>query len=141
MRRVLVVCKANICRSPMAEVLLRHRVPDIQVASAGLAAVDGCPIDPDVERVLAAHGLTGRAHVSRRIDASLIGEADLVLAMERRHVAALLALSPSLRGKAFVLSHRQDGSDIEDPYGRRQTAFDHAYERIDSCIRDWFPES
>lgn len=137
MRRILVVCTGNVCRSPMAEVMIRHHLAGVRVASAGLAAMEGCPIDPCAERALAARGLSGGSHLARQVDAGLLDAADLVLAMEKRQLAALLALRPSLRGRAFLLSHRQGGFDIEDPYRRPQPVFDSVCEKIDSCIRDW----
>lgn len=110
---------------------------ELTVASAGLAAANGAPIDPVAERTLVAHGHSAQAHRARQLDREELGRSDLVLAMEQRHIAALLALSPSLRGKAFLLSHWQDGADIRDPFGRAQDAFENVYERIESAIRIW----
>ena len=137
--RLLIVCKGNICRSPMAEAIVRARLlrPGMQVASAGLAAMRGFPIDPKAQAALAAHGYDGSDHIARQATKLLMQQSDLVLAMEQRQVAAVLALCPTLRGRVCMLSHWQDGSDIEDPYGRDQRAFDIAFERIESCIRDW----
>ncbi|QGW65501.1 low molecular weight phosphotyrosine protein phosphatase [Lysobacter soli] len=137
--RLLIVCKGNICRSPMAEAIVRARLlrPGMQVASAGLAAMRGFPIDPKAQAALAAHGYDASDHIARQATKVLMQQSDLVLAMEQRQVAAVLALCPTLRGRVCMLSHWQDGSDIEDPYGRDQRAFDIAFERIESCIRDW----
>ena len=60
--RILIVCVGNICRSPMAEVLLRKHLgggDEVTVESAGLAALVGHPIDPLAQAVLADHGLSG----------------------------------------------------------------------------------
>ncbi len=139
MPRILIVCKANICRSPMAEVLLHACFPrDGQhIASAGLAALRGFPIDPRAGQTLAAHGLSASAHLARQATKPLLLQSDLVLAMEQRQVAATLALCPTLRGRVLMLSHWDDGTDIEDPYGREQKAFDDTFDRIESCIRQW----
>jgi protein-tyrosine phosphatase len=139
MPRILIVCKANICRSPMAEALLHACFPrDGQsIASAGLAALRGFPIDPRAQRTLAARGLSAPEHVARQATKPLLLQSDLVLAMEQRQVAAVLALCPTLRGRVLMLSHWDDGSDIEDPYGREQQAFEDAFQRIESCIRQW----
>ena len=123
----------------MAEAIVRARLlrPGMQVASAGLAAMRGFPIDPTAQAALAAHGYDASDHSARQATKLLMQQSDLVLAMEQRQVAAVLALCPTLRGRVCMLSHWQDGSDIEDPYGRDQRAFDVAFERIESCIRDW----
>lgn len=123
----------------MAEAIVRARLlrPGMQVASAGLAAMRGFPIDPHAQAALRSHGYTGDDHVARQASKLLMQQSDLVLAMEQRQVAAVLALCPTLRGRVLMLTHWDDASDIEDPYGRDQQAFDLAFERIESCIRDW----
>jgi len=123
----------------MAEAIVRARLlrNGMQVASAGLAAMRGFPIDPRAQSTLAMHGYDGGEHVARQASKPLMLQSDLVLAMEQRQVAAVLALCPTLRGRVLMLTHWDDGSDIEDPYGRDQQAFDIAFERIECCIRDW----
>ncbi|MCL1634898.1 low molecular weight phosphotyrosine protein phosphatase [Luteimonas sp. SX5] len=135
----LIVCVGNICRSPMAEALLRHRLAgrDFAVGSAGLAALRGNPIDPLAEQVLAAHGLSAKAHIARQIEQALIDRADIVLTMEKRHMAALRALSPQSSGKIFLLRRWRDGADIPDPYGRKLDEFERAYDMIHSAMDDW----
>ena len=137
--RVLIVCKGNICRSPMAEVIVRTRLAreGMEVTSAGLAAMRGHPIDPRAQAELAAHGYDGSSHVARQATKALMNDAHLLLAMEQRQLSAALALCPTLRGRVFMLSHWNDGEDIDDPYGREQDAFGAAFNRIESCIRDW----
>ncbi|HZX78030.1 MAG TPA: low molecular weight protein-tyrosine-phosphatase [Lysobacter sp.] len=137
--RLLIVCKGNICRSPMAEVLLRERLANtnLNIESAGLAAMRGAPIDPRAEASLQRHGLTAASHVGRQANKQMLQQSDLVLAMEQRQVAAVLALCPTLRGRVLMLSHWVGGEDIEDPYGRRQEVFDAAFDRIDECVRAW----
>lgn len=123
----------------MAEVLLRERLAhtNLNIESAGLAAMRGAPIDPRAEQALQRHGLSAATHVGRQAHKPLLQQSDLVLAMEQRQVAAVLALCPTLRGRVLMLSHWIDGEDIEDPYGRRQEVFDAAFDRIDECVRAW----
>ncbi|MBU8978073.1 low molecular weight phosphotyrosine protein phosphatase [Lysobacter sp. MMG2] len=137
--RVLIVCKGNICRSPMAETIARTRVArdGLQFHSAGLAAMRGFPIDPLAQDVLASHGYDGAAHVAKQASKGLMLQSQLILAMEQRQVAAVLALCPTLRGRVLMLTHWDDGADIDDPYGRERDAYDFAFDRIESCIRQW----
>ncbi len=138
--RVLIVCVGNICRSPTAEYLLRDRLRGTgkQVESAGLAAVVGQTIDPVAEAVLAAHGLTAAGHVARQVSQDMISEADMVIAMDRRHVSAIQALAPHARGKTFLLGRWQGDVPIPDPYGRDQAAFEKAYTMIHDAVDSWY---
>lgn len=138
-KRVLIVCVGNICRSPTAEFMFRHRLADkpIVVGSAGLAALVGNPIDPLAEAVLAEHGLTAASHVARQVSPALINAADIVLAMDRRHVSAIHAQAPHARGKTFLLGRWQGDRPIPDPYGKPPAAFARAYEMVDEAVASW----
>lgn len=102
---VLLVCTANQCRSPMAEVLLadelaRRGVPT-RVGSAGLGRA-GVPAAPEAVRALARRGLSLEDHRSRTLDAALLAEADLVVTMERRHLQAVGVLDAQALERAFA---------------------------------------
>lgn len=105
---MLVVCTANRHRSPLAEHQLRQaaRVAglDWTVGSAGVRAVAGLPMDPDVSAVLGELGIAPAAQwASRRLSAALIDQADLVLTAERAHRAAVTALVPAAVTRTFTL--------------------------------------
>jgi protein-tyrosine phosphatase len=93
--RILVVCTANRCRSPAAEVLLwralvERGVPAI-VRSAGFLEA-GHRADRTMAGVLAARGINVDAHRSTTVDEQLISEFDLILTMERRHARELVVM-------------------------------------------------
>ena len=137
-KRILIVCVGNICRSPAAEALLRRHLDGrIEVASAGLAAVTGNGIDPLAASVLADHGLAADGHVARQINAELIANADIVLAMDRRQLSAILALAPQARGKAFLLGKWLGDAEIADPYGQPREAFERMYALIEKAVAEW----
>ena len=108
--RVLVVCTANVCRSPTTALLLHQRLratgADIAVAlqTAGTDADPGagfCPVAADLVGPAAGRLLDGHAsHLLTRAD---LEEADLVLVMERAHRAAVVALSPGAGLRTFTL--------------------------------------
>lgn len=104
-RCVLIVCEGNICRSPAAEVLLRVGLGEdagIEVASAGLGARVGEPVDEPVRRRLLARGLPadGRA---RQLTPDLVRGADVVLTMTAAHRAAVVSRVPAAVRRTFVL--------------------------------------
>jgi protein-tyrosine phosphatase len=99
--RVLTVCTGNICRSPMAEIVLRDRLDAagigdrVVVASAGVSDEEaGSPVDRRARRVLAEHGYpTGDGHRARQVTAADVASHDLVLAMTAHHARALRRLA------------------------------------------------
>ena len=98
--RVMTVCTGNICRSPMAEVVLRDRFEraglgdDVVVDSTGISDEEhGRPIDRRAQQVLAAHGYDVPRHRARQVTAVDLAARDLVLAMTGAHARALRALA------------------------------------------------
>ena len=98
--RVMTVFTGNICRSPMAEVVLRDRLraaglgPDVVVVdSTGVTDYEaGNPMDPRAARVLQTAGYDDDAlagHVARHALREDVAAADLVLAMTSEHAQAL----------------------------------------------------
>jgi protein-tyrosine phosphatase len=79
--RVLFVCIGNVCRSPLGERLLRARLPatGFTVASAGVNALVGAPMDAEAAAELEALGGTPEGFVARRITEEMVEQSDLVL--------------------------------------------------------------
>jgi protein-tyrosine phosphatase len=104
--RILTVCTGNICRSPLAEQLLRARLAslDVKVKSAGVSALVGVGM-PDPALALATRlGVTdASSHVAQQVTADLVRGADLVLAMSREHRRALVELTPAATRKTFTI--------------------------------------
>lgn len=103
---VLFVCTGNICRSPMAEALLRARLadraPTVEVGSAGLL-FDGREAEPQAVKALAKRGLALDEFRSQTISPEVLEGVALVLGMERRHVREVAAMVPSLFTQSFTL--------------------------------------
>lgn len=137
--RILIVCVGNVCRSPIAEVVLRDKLVNRStvVESAGLAALAGDPIDPLAESVLVEHGLTGKSHVARQVNRLLIDAADLVLAMEKQHVEIINAFAPSALGKTFLLGRWLGNVEIPDPFRQPRAVFEEVYQLIDRTASKW----
>jgi protein-tyrosine phosphatase len=103
---VLLLCTANQCRSPMAEVLLRRHLDrvgvDARVSSAGLYA-GGSPATSHGIATMADRGLDLDGHRSRQVDAALVAAADLVVGMAREHVREVAVLDSRNLTKTFTL--------------------------------------
>lgn len=111
--RILTVCTGNLCRSPLAEQLLRARLPrafgldelpELQVTSAGTHAFDDDPMDALAASESARLGAPDAdIHRARRILDRHVAEADLILAMAREHRSAAASLVPAAHVRAFTL--------------------------------------
>jgi protein-tyrosine phosphatase len=106
--RILVVCTANVCRSPVAERLLLQRLTERGIASVVTSAgTRGGKLAIHDDTVAAAHqiGLDVADHRSRRLDAPLIRTegADLVIGMTREHLREVVALEPAAWPRTFTL--------------------------------------
>lgn len=135
---ILLVCHANVCRSPMAEALLRQALgaQDIRVGSAGIHAAVGTPADPMIVQMLRERNLDLSAHRARRFDGALASAYALVLTMELAQVEWICAHHPQLRGRVFRLAH-WSGEDIADPHGAPPQAYQHALHQIVNAIEAW----
>jgi protein-tyrosine phosphatase len=103
---ILVVCTANICRSPMAERLLQRETEQreiaVQVVSAGVLARQNLPAAPGSVAALAALGLDVSDHFSQPL-ADLAEHASLVLTMEAAHIPAVVNGQRELFQRTFTL--------------------------------------
>lgn len=138
-KKLLLVCVGNICRSPTAEILFRHHLrgrEGVEVASAGLHALVGHPIDPTAAVLLREHGHDADAHRARQVTPSTLGAADLILVMERAHLAQIAREVPQVSGKTFLLG-RWDNSEVPDPYRQQRVAFEHVYGLMEQGVARW----
>jgi protein-tyrosine phosphatase len=105
----------------------------VQVESAGTAAWEGQPAtDPSIE-VAARDGVDLRAHRSRRLTPALVREADLVLVMERSHLAAVRTLGAPADRVQMLSEYPPPGEPslpVSDPFGASIEAYEECWRRI-----------
>jgi protein-tyrosine phosphatase len=104
---ILTVCTGNVCRSPLAEQLLRsglQHLPTVRVRSAGTAALVGEPMPPQAVALSLRHGGVGSAvHLGQQATAEVVASADLVLGATREHRRGAVELVPRLARVSFTL--------------------------------------
>jgi len=135
--KILVVCVGNICRSPTAERLLRQYQPGLSVDSAGLGALVGRSAESTATSVAAEHNLSLDGHSARQISGRMCRDYDLILAMEKKHIATLCEIAPEMRGKVMLFGHWDGEREIPDPYRKSREAFEAVYTLLDQSARQW----
>lgn len=139
-KRILIVCRGNICRSPTAQYLFQRRTKlrGIEVSSAGLNALIGRPMDATALQLLdEKDGVDGSSHRAHQLVPSMLLGADLVIGMEKDHISEMIDAAPEARGKIYLLDKWLDGRDIPDPYRKRRPVFEHTHEMIARGVESW----
>jgi len=125
MKKILFICHGNICRSPMAEVIMKHMVKEAGLAdcfhieSAATSREEiGNPIYPPAQRVLAAHGMGDKNKRARQMTMADYREYDHLIPMERYNILNMQRITGGdPDGKVHLLmSFAGRDEDIADPW-------------------------
>lgn len=141
---ILFVCLGNICRSPLAEGVFRHRVEEaglegrFRIVSAGTGGwhVGDSP-DPRSRAVAEARGVSLEGQTARRVASSDFDDFDLIVAMDRSNLSDLRRMSGVDRHARIVLLRDYDrepgDGEVPDPYYGGPDGFDHVFDMVDRC--------
>ena len=153
--RVCFVCTGNICRSPMADVVLRHLATESRMADGSVLAdrlaVDsagtsgwhlGEPMDPRARAALERRGYSDHGHLARSFDTAWFDSTDLVVCMDRGHQQTLVSLARGRTGDdrhdgRLVMLRRFDprsggAVDVPDPYYGDEADFESCLDLVES---------
>ncbi len=155
--RVMTVCTGNICRSPMAEVVLRERfaaaglADEVVVDSSGISdEEEGNPVDRRAASVLREHGYEVPRHRAHQVTPGEIASRDLLLAMTARHARWLRTQAPDAEAAARVRMYRsfdpaapatggpgavadESELDIDDPWYGDRSDFETTLEQVEAA--------
>lgn len=143
LKNVLFVCAGNTDRSPVAENLFRrileqHGIHDVEVTSRGISASPGEEISNNARKQLALRGITDLVHFAKLLEPEDVQKADLILVMTQSQLRQVLWNFPNARTKAFRLkdyAKKEAGGDIQDPFGKDETAFSKMAEELATVLR------
>ena len=159
MSSLLFVCTANICRSPLAEHIMKQILAEKEnltaeseytwrVESAGTWGVNGSDMAESVRQVLGEIGIKPGNHIARTVNAEILNDFGLILTMERGQKEAIKIEFPGSAEKVYMLSEMVGKRfDIRDPMGGtidefRKTAgiikmvLDQGFDKISQLISD-----
>lgn len=138
--RILVVCLGNICRSPLAEGLLKAKVPnDTVIDSAGTSGYhDAEPPDPRMIRTARKHGIELKNIRSRKFEVEDFDRFDLIYAMDSdnaRNIRKLARNEDDLRKVHLILNELEPScdADVPDPYFGGDEGFEHVFDLLDKA--------
>lgn len=139
---ILFLCYGNINRSALAEAIATQnsQSPEVTFVSAGFHLSENRPADPDMVKTASHHNIDLSHSRSLTINATLINQADIILAMEIEHLNRLSSIHPSAKNKSFLLgtlTANQSGNvEIIDPYGLDTSTFENIFQRIKLSISE-----
>lgn len=148
MFHVVFVCTGNVCRSPMAEGLLRHYWGmsgrnNLVVSSMGIYGLNSQPATEFAQQVCLGRGVDISGHRSRPLDFSELAEADIVLTMDITQKEYVRLFVLPCREKTFLLGawpgKESKKSVIDDPMGGSQNVYVRSFETIDKNIKRIMP--
>ena len=126
---ILVICIGNICRSTIAEGLLKSALPEKKVYSAGIGALIGYPADPFSIQLMQEQGIDISAHRAQSLATWMVSEADIILVMDQEQKRFIEQKYTTSKGKVFRLG--EFGKyDIPDPYRQDLAVFRQTYSLI-----------
>lgn len=142
--RVTFVCTGNICRSPMAEWVLRHHVEreglDVEVDSSGTGAWHvGDGADDRAVQALLGRGYASE-HLARQFQPDRFHDYDLIIALDRGHLRALRSMAPDAEARSKIRLLREfdpaagEDLDVPDPYYGDGADFEHALELVEAAM-------
>lgn len=134
---ILVVCHANICRSPTAERILQKKLPGHRISSAGIHAPEGRDADFQAIKTALKHGVVVAGHTARQLTADMCDDADLILVMEPEQINQVADIQPSARSKTILFAQWLNKKTVSDPFRQSPEMFETVFRQLEEAAESW----
>ena len=143
--KILLVCLGNICRSPMAEAVVRSMLDNNGLAHATVDSAGthdfnvGLPPDPRARLAALRRGYDMTGMRARQVQTADFADFDMILAMDRRNLSVLESCCPAQHRHKLALflgyAAGSDADEVPDPYGEPQEGFEPVLDLIEDAAR------
>lgn len=139
-RNILIVCTANVFRSPVAAGMTKQLLRDkqIKVESAGILEFRGAPLPQDIMELAERYGIDLSKHTPRQVNASLVRDADLILVFDKKQVAELTKRFPRAKNRIYTIKDYagySDGKDMEDLWNKPVQVFERFINELKGYVQ------
>lgn len=130
MKKIIILCYANYCRSPVAESIFRNfNLKKIQFSSRGLIQFDKFHMDPRSQEFLEKAQIPFKSHMPKKINEHDIKNSDLIIAMDYEVVFNFVKKFPYAKSKVKTINYLDPKVNIFDPFNYEST--EEYYEQLD----------
>lgn len=135
--KVLMVCLGNICRSPLAEGILKKMQPEWEIDSAGTASYHiGSAPDPRMISTAASHQIDISMLRARQFTAADFDAFDRIYAMDSSNYTNILSLTSSTEDRAKVHMMLGEEKNVPDPYYGGDEGFENVYQLLHTACQN-----
>ena len=143
--KIMFICTGNICRSAMAEGMMKklikdNNINDIEVYSCGIYAETGDYATYNAVEAMKYYDVNIENHRATNIRDSKINEMDIILCATMSHKQSVVYLYPNLKEKVYTMkeyakidNNKQD-MDIKDPWGYDINVYENCAREISNCL-------